>query len=410
MEGNMEKQKSGPLEGIRVLDLADPKGLYCTKLLADMGADVIKIEPPGGDPVRRIGPFFKDEPHREKSLYWFHYNTNKRSITLNIETIDGKELFKKLSLGADIVVETFTPGVMDEMGVGWRVLSEINPRLILASITPFGQEGPWKNYKASDLVGIAVGGLLSTCGWPERAPEKIGGSQAYHIASAQTVVAILIALYQRTKTGKGRHIDISMHASIPVTLMVSVPVYEKTGNVRARGWDWYTDPANGVFPCKDGYIDFRLRIQRWDDFVSWLGKDGVADELKDEKWKDPWYRQRPENTQKINEIFREFLMRHRKKELYEEGQERGFEVGPVNTIREVAESTQLRARRYFVPVEHPEFGATLEYLGPPFRFSLTPWKIMERAPFIGEHNEEIYLHELGLSRRELTSLAAAGII
>lgn len=406
----MEKPISGPLTGTKVLDLADEKGLYCTKLLADLGSDVIKIEPPGGDPARRIGPFFKDHPQLEKSLYWFHYNTNKRSITLNLQSIDGKELFKKLSSKADIIVETFPPGGMDEMGIGWETLSKINSRLILASITPFGQRGPWRNYKASDLIGAAIGGLLFTCGWPDKAPERIGGSQSYHMASVQATVGILMALYQRTKTQKGGHIDVSMHASIPVNLMISVPVYQRTGRISGREGDRHTEAAMGIFPCKDGYIDFRLRFQRWNDFVKWLDRDGMAGELKEEKWKDLWYRQRPESIQKIDERFREFLMKHDKKELYEDGQERGFEIAPVNTIREVAESVQLRDRRYFTPVEHPELGVTLEYLGQPLRLSLTPWKIRKRAPLLGEHNQEIYQKELGLNREELTSLVEAGVI
>ncbi|MFC1815897.1 CaiB/BaiF CoA transferase family protein, partial [Thermodesulfobacteriota bacterium] len=375
-----------------------------------LGADVIKIEPPGGDPARKIGPFYKDEPHREKSLYWFHYNMNKRSITLNLQTIDGKELFRKIASKADIIVESFPAGVMDDMRIGWEALSSTNPRLILASITPFGQQGPWKNYKASDLVGSAVGGLLYTCGWPERQPEKIGGSQAYHMASVQATVAILMALCQRIKTQKGKHIDISMHASIPVTLMVTAPVYERTGNMGVRKGNWPAEAANGIFPCQDGYIDFRLRLQRWTDFVKWLDRDGMAGELNEEKWKDPWYRERPENIQQIDDKFREFLMIHTKSELYEDGQKRGFEIAPVNTIREVANNVHLKARRYFVPVEHSELGVKLKYLGPPFGLSLTPWKIAKRAPLVGEHNQEIYQNEIGLSKRELTSLAEAGVI
>ncbi|MFC1815149.1 CaiB/BaiF CoA transferase family protein [Thermodesulfobacteriota bacterium] len=406
----MEKQSSGPLTGIRVLDLADEKGLYCAKLLGDLGSDVIKIEPPGGDPARNIGPFLKDQQHKEKSLYWFHFNTNKRSITLNLQTIDGKELFKKLASKADIIVETFAPGVMDDMGIGWKILSKANSCLILASITPFGQKGPWKNYKASDLIGSAIGGVLDTCGWPDKAPEKICGSQAYNMASVQATVGILMAFYQRTKTQKGRHIDISMHASLPVNLMSNVPIYERTGQIRTREGDRHSDAAHGIFPCQDGYIDFRLRFQRWNNFLEWLDTDAMAGELKEEKWKDHWYRQRPENMQKIDERFREFLAKHTKKELYEDGQKRGFEIAPVNTVREVAESVQLRERGYFVPVEHPELGVTLEYLGPPFRLSLTPWKIRRRAPLLGEHNEAIYKNELGLNQQELISLAQAGII
>jgi len=401
---------NGPLAGIRVIDLADAKGLYCTKLLADLGAEVVKVEPPGGDPARAVPPFFKDDSHSEKSLYWFHYNTNKLSITLNLRTSAGIDLFEKLSLRSDIIVETFAPGVLDGLGIGWKKLSTANPRLILGSITPFGQQGPWKDHKATDLVGSALGGLLSTCGWPEKSPEQLGGHQAYHMASVQAAVGILMALYQRSRTQKGRHVDISMHASIPVNLMVAVPVYEKTGRIMKREGDRHTDPANGIFPCKDGYIDFRLRLQRWDEFVQWLDDDHLAGELTAEEWKDPWFRQRPENLEKIDATFRNFLIRHTKKELYEEGQGKGFEVAPVNRIPEVAESAQLRARDYFVTVEHPELDATLEYLGPPFRMSATPWKISNRAPLLGEHNEAIFQKELGLSPEELTGLKAAGVV
>ncbi len=406
----MEESGSGPLTGVRVLDLADEMGLYCTKLLADLGADVVKIEPPGGDAARGRGPFYKDQVHKEKSLFWFHFNTSKRGITLNLETTDGKAIFKRLAAKTDIIVETFPPGVLDKMGIGWETLSQTNPGLILASITPFGQEGPWKDYNASALVGAAAGGLLSICGWPDRAPETIGGSPAYHMASVQAAVGILMAFYERTKTQKGRHVDISLHASVPVTLMISVPVYQRTGQLKLREGDRHSDAGHGIFPCKDGYIDFRLRFQRWDDFVKWLDSDGMAGELKDEVWKDRWYRQRPENVEKIDAKFRAFLLNHNKQELYEDGQKRGFEIAPANTIPEVAGSIQLRNRNYFVPVQHPELGETLTYLGAPFRSSSAPWKITRRAPLIGEHNEEIYLQELGLGPQELISLAEAGVI
>lgn len=406
----MEGRGSGPLSGIRVLDLTNEMGLYCTKLMADLGADVVKIEPPEGDAARGIGPFYKDQVHKEKSLTWFHFNTNKRGITLNLQTADGRELFKRLAAKADVVVETFAPGTLDELGIGWDILTEANPRLILASLSPFGQTGPWRNYKASALVGAAVGGLLSTCGWPDKAPETIGASPAYHMASVQATVGILMALYQRTRTHSGRHIDVSMHASVPVTLMVSVPIYQRTGQLRLREGDKHADAAHGIFPCKDGYIDFRLRFQNWNAFVEWLDKDGLAGELKDEQWKDHWFRQRPENIQMIDEKFRKFLLKYNKQELYEEGQERGFEIAPVNKIPEVAESIQLKNRKYFQPVEHPELGATLAYLGAPFRLSAAPWKLAKRAPLLGEHNQEIYHAELGLKPQEICSLAAAGII
>ncbi len=406
----MAGQVSGPLSGLRVLDLANEMGLYCTKLLADLGADVIKIEPPEGDAARGIGPFYRDQVHREKSLTWFHFNTNKRGITLNLQTADGRGLFEQLAARADVIVETFAPGTLEKMGLGWDRLATVNPRLILASLTPFGQSGPWRDYRASALVGSAVGGLLSTCGWPGKAPETIGAAPAYHMVSVQAAVGILMALFERTRTQRGRHVDVSMHASVPVTLMVSVPIYQRTGQLRLREGDKHSDAAHGIFPCKDGYIDFRLRFQNWKAFVEWLDKDGLAGELRGEEWKDHWFRQRPENVQKIDEKFRAFLLKYNKKELYEEGQERGFEIAPVNRIPEVAASIQLKNRNYFVSLEHPELGATLQYLGAPFRLSAAPWRISKSAPLLGEHNEEIYRTELGLTPQEMTGMAAAGVI
>jgi crotonobetainyl-CoA:carnitine CoA-transferase CaiB-like acyl-CoA transferase len=158
-------------------------GLYCTKQLADLGADVIKVEPPGGDPVRSIGPYYHDEADPNKSLYWFHFNTSKKSITLDIESSDGMKIIKRLVKTSDVLVETFQPGYLDRIGLGYSALKEINPGLIMTSITPFGQTGPYKDFKASDLIGLAMGGFLFICGWEDEPPTRVGGSQAYNMAS-----------------------------------------------------------------------------------------------------------------------------------------------------------------------------------------------------------------------------------
>ena len=174
----MSEQGQKALGDVRVLDLTNESGLYCTKLLADLGADVIKVEPPGGDPTRSIGPFLGDEAHPERSLYFFHFNTNKRSITLDIETRDGQEIFRRLAETADVIVETFPPGYLDDRGIGYEALRALNPRLILTSITPFGQTGPYRNYPATDLTALALGGVLLECGWPDRPPVTLGALQA----------------------------------------------------------------------------------------------------------------------------------------------------------------------------------------------------------------------------------------
>ena len=197
------KQKDKMLSPYRVLDLTDEKGMLCGKILGDLGADVIKIEKPGGDLARNIGPFYHDIPDPEKSLFWFGYNTNKRGITLNINTADGKEIFGNLVKMADFVIESFPPGFMDELALGYSSLREINPRIILTSITPFGQTGPRKDYKASDIVSLALGGFMSLTGDVDRAPLRISVEQACCHAGAQAAVASLIAHYDRELTGEG---------------------------------------------------------------------------------------------------------------------------------------------------------------------------------------------------------------
>lgn len=402
--------KPGILEGTRILDLTNQAGVYCCKLLANMGADVIKIEPPGGDPMRQTGPFLNGLADPEKSLYWFHMNTSKRSITLNLASGQGKELFKKLAAKADVVVETFPPGRLPEMGIGFDNLAGINPGLILTSITPFGQTGPWRDFKSSDLVALALGGLMSLCGWPDRAPERIGGSMAYHQCSLQAALGTMVAVYNRLATGRGVHVDVSMHESMPVTMLTSVPNYVAMGEVRKRDGDGHELPAYGTFACKDGHIDCRLFNANWEAFVQWLDADGMAGDLKKEKWKDPFFRRQRESIDHIDAIFRIFLLKHTKKEIYESGQDLGIQVGAINTAGDVTADRQLAARKYFVDVQHPELGQSLKYLGAPFRLTETPWAIRRRAPLTGEHNTEVYIKELGYSANQLAQWKKAGVI
>lgn len=403
-------KRNSALGDIKVLDLAGPVGLYCTKLLADLGANVIKIEPPGGHPARRIGPFYRNEPHLEKSLYWFHMNTNKQSITLNLDHREGREILKTLVAEADIMVETTPTGHLEKIGLGYAVLNRINPRIILTSVTPFGQTGPWREYKASDIVGAATGGLLSICGWPELPPMRLAASPAYHQASLQAAVGSLLALASRDTTGEGQHVDVSMQQSVPLCLLVSAPHYFGTGEVRKRTGDEHRSPVHGVFPCSDGYVDFRTRDKDWDILTKWLDSEGMAGDLKGEQWKDPLKRRRRESIRHIDGIFRDFLQKKSKIDIYEEGQARGLEAGAVYTAEEVSKDKQLAARGFFVPLEHEELGQSLTYIGAPFRLSETPWQLDRRAPLIGEHNREVYQRGLGFSVEKLISLKMAGVI
>ncbi len=396
---------SKALGDLRVLDLAGPIGLYCTKQLADLGADVIKIEPPGGDPSRAIGPFYHSEPHPEKSLYWFHFNTSKRSITLDIESPDGREILKRLVQKADIMVETFRPGHLDSVGLGYSELKKINPGLILTSITPFGQTGPYKDFKASDLVGLAMGGFLFICGWEDEPPVRVGGSQAYNMASINACTGTLVALYHRDMTGEGQHVDVSMQQCVAHALQWVTQMYDLQHRIMSRSGRLGVP----LQECEDGWANM-IALFDWDVFTSWLDSVGEAADLADEKYKDMDYQIRPEVRQHITEVTDTFTKAHDKRWICEEGQKRHIIAIPCNNAKDVLENPQLVERSYFVDVEHPELRDTLKYTGAPYRLSETPWMIGRRPPLTGEHNTDIYANELGFTEKELAVLKERGVI
>ncbi|MDP6346817.1 MAG: CoA transferase, partial [Dehalococcoidia bacterium] len=223
------------LSGFRVLDLTRELGVYCTKLLADLGAEVIRIEPPTGDPLRQRGPFFKDVPHPEHSLYFMYYNTGKRSITLDLEQPEGQVLFKKLVARADVVVESFAPGYMDGIGLGYQVLSRANPRIIVAAITPFGQEGPYRNFKATDLINMSMGAYTYTTGDADRPPVRISFPLSHCHAGAEAAAASVMANYHRERTGEGQFIDVSIQECVIWTLMNTTTTWDLIQTNVGRG-------------------------------------------------------------------------------------------------------------------------------------------------------------------------------
>ncbi|MCJ7521460.1 MAG: CoA transferase [Dehalococcoidia bacterium] len=379
--------------------------MYCTKQLADLGADVIRIEPPGGDPVRSIGPFYHNQPDPEKSLYWFYFNTSKKSVTLNIESVDGREILKKLVKTSDVVVETFRPGYLDGIGLGYSSLKEINPGLIMTSITPFGQTGPYKDFKASDLIGLAMGGFLFICGWEDEPPTRVAGSQAYNMASVNACAATLIALYHRDMTDEGQYVDVSMQQCVAHSLQWVTQMYDLQKRIMVRSGRLGVP----LQECSDGWANM-IALFDWDVFVAWLASVGEAADLADEKYKDMDYQIRPEVRQHITEVTDTFTKSHDKKWICEDGQKRHIIAIPCNNARDVVENPQLCERSFFADVEHAELGDTVKYPGAPYRLSETPWKIARRPPLIGEHNPEIYINELGFTQGELAALKEQGII
>ena len=405
----------------RVLDLANEKGLICGRTLADLGADVIKIEPPGGDSSRDIGPFYHDTPSGEESLYWFAYSANKRSITLNLESADGQEMFKKLAAKADFVIESFVPGYLERLGLGYPDLSRINPRIILTSITPFGQTGPYRDYKTSDLVSMSLGGYVYLTGDPDRPPVRIGFPQAYLHAGMAAAAGTLVAHYHRQLTGEGQWVDVSIQeacAWIPTDSAIfwemNQLLEERNGGVRVR-------PTTGarmkrIWECRDGYVSFdmygaRLARNFMTPLVAWMAETGEApDFLREIDWNTfDYFAAPPELVERIAGPIGRFFAGRSREELLKGGVARRCCVYPVSTPEDVARSDQLAERGYWVDVVHDWLGACIKYPGSCIRASETSSRVMKRAPRVGEHNVEVYA-ELGLSRKELLTLRRRGVI
>jgi crotonobetainyl-CoA:carnitine CoA-transferase CaiB-like acyl-CoA transferase len=413
------------LQPYRVLDLTHAIGWTCGKLLAGLGADVIKIEPPGGDAGRRLGPFFRDAPHPERSLPWFAAHTNKRGITLNLDSADGQALWLGLAGNADFVIESFPPGFTDQRGIGFQQVSARNPRLIWTSITPFGPSGPYAHYRASDLVGMAMGGLMSVCGDGDRPPVRIGPPQAYLQAGLQAAVATLLAHHCRLRSGEGQFIDVSMQHAVSWTILPTRQYWDLNRLIIERGG---TSRAFGdqlrriIFPCQDGHVAVMgvMNAREWGPMVEWMCRDGMVEDLTDASWAilaehagpDPLTQAAVTDAElaHVYGALGRFFLKHTKAELAEEAQRRRIILFPVHTALDLLEHPQLLARSFFQALEHPELDETLYYPGAPWQLSHTPWQLRRRAPLIGEHNEAIYGGELGLSRAELAVLMAAGAI
>lgn len=408
------------LSPYRVLDLTDEKGLFCGKMLGDLGADVIKIEKPGGDPTRNIGPFYHNIPDPEKSLYWFAFNTSKRGITLNIETADGQEIFKRLVKNADFVIESFAPGYMDKLGLGYSVLSKINPRIIMTSISPFGQSGgPYKDYKVSDLTLMALCGYMNATGETDRAPVRISFPQSYLNGAAQAAGASMIAHHYRQMTGQGQHVDVSILEVLADLDGVGAGVWwtskqrrQRRGrlNIRADGVSF-----PNLWQCKDGYVCFPIisGARFMSPFIEWLDSEGKASDYM----KEPWWANLNHQTASQEELDRwckpliDFFMTHTVAELYAGAIKRRLMISPVTTdYSEVLDNPQLKARGFWRDLEYPELEARIPHPEPYGQLSAVPIHISRRAPLIGEHNQEIYEQELGLSKQEITILKQSGVI
>lgn len=421
--GPLSSRGNGLLAPFRVLDLSGDLGFLCGKILGDLGADVIKVEPPGGDPARNRSPFFHDEPHPEKSLYWFSYNNNKRGITLNLETATGRDLFLKLAKDAHFVIESYKPGYIKKIGLGYEVLREVNPALVIVSITPYGQTGPYSSYEASDLELMAMGGAMSVTGDPDRPPVRVSFPQAAMWAGMHAAMGALIAHYHRTGSGEGQYVDVSAQASVVWALAHAPSFWSVNRTVPVREGGYLTGRSitgakmRVVFPCKDGYLNFIIyggpagrHTNR--EMVRWMDEKGMAtDWLKQKVWDNfEIATVTQEEIDKIEEPAAAFFKTITKAEFFQRVVEREMLGYPLATAEDILADRQLKERGYWQSIEHPELSRAISYPGPFARFSEGGCAVRHRAPLIGEHNEETYVGELGLSKDEMVMLKEAGVI
>jgi len=403
--------REGALSGRRVLELADETGVYCGKLLADMGADVLKIEHPGGDATRELPPFWQDRPGPDHGLFFLYMNTSKRGLTLDLARPEGQGLFRRLASTADLVLETLPPGRLDELEVGQESLRQARPSLVVTSITGFGQSGPYRRHRSADLVAAALGGAMYVTGAAEDPPVRLAGYQACVTASTCAAASSVIAMLHASLTGAGQHVDISLEeATVAATHICGIGKWLDDGIVARRaGTSLFNSTPSGTYRCRDGLVYLMVnRPLHWQALARWIhevtGNEGVLDPLFD----GPSSRRQPYRDV-LDGWIGELTARFTVDEVYHEGQRRHVAFTPVNTAAAVVNDPHLAARRYFVALEHPRVGA-LRYPGAPYRLSETPWRLARPAPTVGEHNAEIYQGELGLSADDCRALARQGVI
>jgi crotonobetainyl-CoA:carnitine CoA-transferase CaiB-like acyl-CoA transferase len=401
------------LEGMRVIDLTHHiVGPYCTKLLADFGADVIKIErPDGGDPTRRLSPFLHDEANDEGSGLFLHLNTNKRSVTLNLKTEAGKALLYGLVQGADVVVASFSPQVVSSLEFDFENLRSGTPNLVVASITNFGLNGPYRDYKMSEITAFALGGTMASSGLPTREPVKLALTVMQIYAGMVASAAVVGAYLGAKRHGVGQLVDLSLFEIMATNqdrALMATAAYQYLGitaSHRLAPNRRDITPAS-AYPCRDGYVQFFALVQSWKAACLLIER---PDLIEDPHFTAPENATgNPEVKAEFESIFLEWLLLHDKQEIMERAQRVGYIAGAGNAMEDTFLDRQLSERGFFVEVDHP-YAGTLRYPGAPVKMSATPWRA-GRAPLLGEHNREVLGTDLGVDDVTLAQLHDDGVI
>jgi len=387
-----------PLSGARAVDLADEKGELCGRLLAHLGADVVRVEPPGGAASRRLPPF---APDGKTSLYFAHRNADKRGVTLDIEQAAGRGLLHRLVANADVLIETHAPGYLASIGLDPAQLVERYPRLIVVSITDFGQTGPYRDYAGTDMVGFAMGGMMYRAGVAERPPIVAPGALAYDATAITAAFAVVMAVFQRLRSGRGQHLDCSVMESVANLSDWSLPSFSQAGGYQRRAGSGIVYP---IYPCADGHVRMVILSPReWRAMRAWLGEPDV---VKDDVWEQLMFRLA--NRDVLDPLFIEHFRDKKKMDLAREAQRRGIAVTPVLTPAEVMTNEHTVARGTFVQMPVDGF----EGLAPAGMFEVNGKRhgLERRAPTLGEHNDDVYVDELGLTTDELAKLRDEGAV
>ncbi|HLF04416.1 MAG TPA: CoA transferase [Dehalococcoidia bacterium] len=394
----------GALSGIKVLDLSeDIAGSFCARLLADYGAEVLKLEPPAGAALRRLGPFFHDDPHPEKSLPFLVLNLNKKGATLNLTTATGQALFRELVPRVDLIVESYAPGYLASLGLGYSQLQEINPSLVMTSITPFGQDGPYSQYQGEEIVSYAMGMIMSISGVQGREPLKHGGYQAQYQGGLFGAGATAMALFQQQTTGQGQQVDVSVTECVASTMMATQTMYPFMGGTAIR-----RKAAGSMFghpmPCADGWI-----IVQTGGGAEW---EDIAGLFQTPELLEPRFAERAQRNQNGEELDRVVInaIQHRSKwDLFPKAAQSRILFGLVQTPLELTRCPQLESRHFYREVEHPVVGK-VRVPAVLFNLSLTPYQLIAPAPTLGQHNEEIFCQGLGYSPQDLCRLRQLNVV
>ena len=396
---------AGLLTGFRVLDLGSGiSAPWFAKILADYGAEVIKIEVPGsGDDARRMGPFAGDDPDLEKSLTFLYLNTNKKGVTLDPSSVSGRRLLDRLLAGADVLVENYPPARSKELGLDYASLAGINPGLVVTSITPFGQTGPYRDFQATDIVTYALSGLMYHSGDSDQSPLRSVLDQSFYVAGANAAAATQVALFARLTSGEGQQVDVAATECLGAHLVQPVPYYNYMGAVKGRR------PVRGagfeeLMPARDGYVAPSVQgSQPWSAIAGLIG----GEELQDEKFATG--AGRVAHGEELRELLIKGLARWDRMPLFLASGEQRLVFGMAQDAGDLAECPHLQARDFFVEVDHPVVGVA-QYPGMAVRLPGETITASRPAPLLGQHNSEIFGQELGYSPEDLISLRQHGVI